>query len=176
MGATTYGRRALRRLERATGERLAWATGPWVTTIDHRHFGWDGHDWHPLPPNPAPANPNITPTCGLPTRLSSCTWLFGDPRDGSHTTGLMRGPCRACDAACGELHHWQCSRLVWLLGAVNPDYWPRPVHRPMWVDDARLSSRLRLLVQLGRELGVPYELLAATGGAGHWTFGTQVEP
>lgn len=130
MSVTVYGRRAIRRIERATGEKIVHATGPWATTVDHRHLAWTGDEWAELH--------QLSFDCGLPTRLSSCGWLFGES-DHGFTRGLMRGPCRSCGAICGELHRHDCSKLATILGssAVNPDHWPRPVHRPMWQDDPR---------------------------------------
>ncbi len=128
MGATVYGRRALRRFERETGEQLVHAAWSFLTTIDHRHLARAGEEWVELH--------QLSFDCGLPTQLSSCRWLFGEPEHG-FTRGLMRGPCRTCGVDCGQLHRWDCAKLDELVGHVNPDYWPRPVHRPMWQDDPR---------------------------------------
>lgn len=131
MGATVYGRRALRRFERETGEQLVHASSI-LTTVDHRHLAWDGDGWMVLP--------QTTDDCGtqiyLGYGLTHCHYLFGEPRLG-FTRGLMRGPCRTCGVDCGQLHRWDCAKLDRLIEHVNPDYWPKPVHRPLWQDDPR---------------------------------------
>lgn len=132
MSATVYGRRAIRRIERETGEKIVHMSGPFATTADHRHLGWTGEEWVELA--------QTSDDCGIVSLvgygLSSCSWLFGDSRFG-FARGLMRGPCSQCGVGCGELHRWDCGRLNTLMTHVNPDYWPRPVHRPMWQDDPR---------------------------------------
>ena len=133
-----YGRRAIRRIERATGERIVHAVeaagGTMATTVDHRHLaealGWAAVCWR-------------TPTdCGA--GLSSCRDLFGRDEAGA-PRHFMRGACWWCDVGPAELHRAWCPLLSRLLGwrSINPDYWPRPVHRPLWRDD----PRRRLVVQ-----------------------------
>lgn len=172
MAITVYGRRAIRRMERETGEQLAWAAGPYVTTVDHRHLLWTGERWSEL------EQPDYTGGCGV--SLSSCRWLFGEV-DYGFTRGLLRGPCRACGVGHGELHQWNCDKLNGLMGYVNPDYWPRPVHRPQWLDDPRrdrVSVRTRSMYQLALGLGVPIDLLSHQPGAvNHWSaWRSQEEP
>lgn len=135
MSATIYRRRALRRFERETGEKLVHASVA-LTTIDHRHLVWDGGRWVELP--------QTSDDCGMELwrgyGLSSCIWLFGDTRGDGFTRGLMRGPCNTCGVGCSELHLWNCEKLDSLMGHVNPDYWPRPVHRPRWATEERLAD------------------------------------
>lgn len=168
MGATIYGRRALRRFERETGEQVVHAMGPYLTTVDHRHLAWTGERWTELEP--------FDGHCGLPTRLSSCYELFGD---GGYYTGLMRGPCRICGVGCGQLHMWDCGKLGRLLAWVNPDYWPRPVHRPRWLDDPHAPrSAAALMLRLAYTMGVPVEVLLAGAPRSdwaHWEDGTAAE-
>lgn len=169
----THSRKGLRRLERATGERLVWSTGNWVTTIDHRHLVWDGTDWHPIPDQEAAATVAGYSPCGLPTNLASCQWLFGEPEHG-FTRGLMRGPCRKCGVGCSELHRWDCAKLDSLMGYVNPDYWPRPVHRPQWMDDPRrdrVNPYTQSAFSIALALNVPIELVGIPkpGGPNHWS-------
>lgn len=130
MGATVYGRRAIRQFERETGLKVVHSTGI-LTTIDHRHLGWDGERWIEL--EPFDGSP-----CGVWPPQSSCSILFGRDADGRRTH-FMRGECLTCGAGSGELHRWDCPTLDMLLSwsSINPDYWPRPVHRPMWQDDPR---------------------------------------
>ena len=85
MGSTVYGRRYLRRMERALGEQLVHAVDNLVTTVDHRHFAWDGQEWHPVEPADG--------LCGLEGRYASCGLLFGTA---GYLRGLMRGPCHEC--------------------------------------------------------------------------------
>lgn len=170
MGLHVYGRRALRRFERETGEQIVHAVGPYVTTVDHRHLGWNGAKWVDMAIF-APQWPHNDP-CRLPVRLSSCTTLFGDLSGGCGQhfhSGLMRGPCRECGVGCGQLHLWDCARLDTLLGWVNPDYWPRPVHRPRWLDDPRCpSSHAALTLRLAWEMDVPVEALLTGAPRHHW--------
>lgn len=169
MAAIVYGRKALHRFERETGERLVWAAGPWVTTIDHRHLARADDGWHEIPDQDAAATvPGYSP-CGLPTALSSCRWLFGEPEFG-FTRGLMRGPCGQCGVGCSELHRWDCGRLNSLMTYVNPDYWPRPVHRPMWMDDPRCpTSRTALMLRLAITMDVPVEIVATGADTNCWS-------
>lgn len=138
VGITVYGRRAIRRIERATGERVVHAVetagGTMATTVGHRHLaealGWAAVCWR-------------TPTdCGA--NLWSCRALFGADGTGARVH-FMRGACPDCRVGPGELHRAVCPALADLLAAptINPDYWPRPVHRPLWRDD----PRRRLVVQ-----------------------------
>jgi hypothetical protein len=56
------------------------------------------------------------------------------------------------------------------MAAVNPDYWPRPVHRPMWLDDPRrdrVNMRTRATHQIALALDVPIELMGIHGN--HWS-------
>lgn len=167
----THSRKGLRRLERATGERLVWATDNWVTTVDHRHlFQGTGGQWYPIEDQEAAATVPGYSKCGLPTALSSCEWLFGEFEFG-FGRGLMRGPCHKCGVGCGELHRWDCEKLSSLMDYVNPDYWPRPVHRPMWMDDPRCpSSRTTLTLRLAITMDVPYELLLTGADTNHWSY------
>ena len=159
MGAIVYGRRALRRFERETGEQIVHAVGPYLTTVDHRHLGWTGERWTELEP--------LDGHCGLPVRFSSCYELFGNGPGWQRQ--LMRGLCHDCGTASGALHRWDCDRLSRLMAWVNPDYWPRPVHRPRWMDDPRCpASRTALTLRLAVELDVPPELLIVGVGANHW--------
>lgn len=128
MGITVYGRRLIRRWEGQTGERIVHAAGAWLTTIDHRHLEWTGHDdgtdrWAPMATCPP---------------LSSCLLMFGRDEHGARQH-FMLGACSKCDAAPGQGHRHDCGVLLDLLSwkSINPDYWPRPVHRPMWTDDPR---------------------------------------
>ncbi len=161
MSITVYGRKSIRRFEREIGEKIVHASGEWVTTLDHRHFWWDGCAWQQLPLQPDSEYP-----CGVPY-LSSCSLLFGRDENG-HSTHFMRGACSgSCGAGPGRLHAWDCTHLRYLLEfrSINPDYYPRPVHRPMWMDDPRLPRHLKL----GVGLGVPPELLyRQTDGFNHW--------
>lgn len=162
MGITVYGRRAIRRFERETGEQIVHAAGPYLTTIDHRHLIWTGERWSELESSHAGS-------CGLPTRLSSCSKLFGY---GGHYRGFMRGPCRDCDADCGQLHYWDCPTLDEILDwrSINPDYWPRPVHRPRWLDDPRCpSTTFTLTARLAYTMDVPLELLITGADRNHWS-------
>lgn len=168
MAITVYGRKAIRRFERETGERIVHAAGPYLTTIDHRHLAWTGEYWTELEATFG--------GCGLPTRLASCWTLFGY---GSYYTGFMRGPCRDCEADCGQLHYWDCPTLdhIMDLPSVNPDYWPRPVHRPRWLDSeggGRVNTRTRLMHLLALGLDVPVELLG--GGVNHWASWYTINP
>lgn len=178
MGAVVYGRRALRRFERQTGERIVWATGPFLTTVDHRHLAWTGERWTELEQSgtDGPGSP-----CGLGrTALASCTFLFGEVERG-FTRGLMRGPCRYCAAGDSELHRWDCTKLDELMQRVNPDYWPRPVHRPMWLDDPRrrVGVLTKAVVHLALGLDVPFDLMmpswADPPGPGHWSHWVRTE-
>lgn len=153
----TNSRKGLRRLERTTGEKLVWATGEWVTTVDHRHLRWSSLNcrWYEMLEQDAAATvPGYSP-CGLPVALSSCRWLFGEPEFG-FTRGLMRGPCSQCGVGCSQLHRWDCDRLSSLMEYVNPDYWPRPVHQPMWIDDSwrMVALRTRAVAKLALALDV----------------------
>lgn len=161
MGATVYGRKALRRFERETGERLVHASDGFVTTVDHRHLIWLGERWSEL-------EPGVNGGCGIWPRRSSCDLLFGDSTPGGgFGTELLRGPCRECDATCGMLHRWDCSRLDRALDmAVNPDYWPRPIHRPLWYDDPRRTPST--MYSLGFRLGLPPEMLVRGALRGHY--------
>lgn len=172
----TYSRKSLRRLERATGEKIVWSTGNWVTTVDHRHSVWDGTDWHPIEDQEAAATVPGYSKCGLPTALSSCEWLFGEPEFG-FTRGLMRGPCKTCGVGCSQLHRWDCAKLSSLMEYVNPDYWPRPVHRPMWMDDPRgqhIDHGTRGVFQVALAMDVPVELIGIPSpGTNHWSHWTR---
>ena len=163
----TNSRKGLRRLERATGEKLVWATGSFVTTIDHRHLLWTGEHWSEL------EQPDMEGGCGMWPRLSSCEWLFGEPEFG-FTRGLMRGPCKTCGVGCSELHRWNCGKLNELMTFVNPDYWPRPVHRPQWMDDLRsehIDYGTRGAFQLALATNVPIELIGIPNpGTNHWSY------
>lgn len=157
MGATVYGRRAIRRFERQTGEQIVHAAGPFVTTVDHRHLAWTGEHWTELEQDTH---------CGV--SLSSCRALFGEVDHGVHR-GFMRGPCGTCGVGCSMLHRADCAKLAGLLGwpSVNPDYWPRPVHRPMWMDDPRPLPR-RTAYELAFTLDVPVEAMTVGTGRDLW--------
>jgi len=148
MGSTVYGRRYLRRMERALGEQLVHAVDNLVTTVDHRHFAWDGQEWHPVEPADG--------LCGLEGRYASCGLLFGTA---GYLRGLMRGPCHECGAGPGALHRWNCRRLAAAMGMVPPDYWPRPVHRPMWMDDTRrrVKTHTKAMAELAIRMDTPFE-------------------
>jgi hypothetical protein len=167
MGVTVYGRKAIRRVERETGERIVHVAGGWFTTVDHRHFGWDGAAWQPLAQVPAG---RYGSPCGLPVALSSCRWLFGEPEHG-FTRGLMRGPCGTCGVGCSMLHRADCTKLLSLLSHVSPDYWPRPVHRPQWIDDPRrVRTANHSSLEMAYLLDVPIEALL-TGAPPHdWAY------
>jgi hypothetical protein len=154
MGAAVHGRKAIRRVERETGEQIVHMASGWFTTVDHRHFGWDGAAWRPLIAQIQIGR--YGSPCGLPVALSSCRWLFGEPEEG-FTRGLMRGPCGTCGVGCSMLHRADCIKLLSLLAYVNPDYWPRPVHRPLWADDPRRGDRS--IYELGFSMGLPPEML-----------------
>mgnify|MGYP001561449236 FL=1 len=136
MGATVYGRRAIRRFERETGEKLVHAS-TFLTTIDHRHLGWTGERWTEL--EPFDGSP-----CGAWPPLSSCRILFGRDESGRHVH-FMLGECLTCGVGVAEPPEWWCPTLDMLLSwsSINPDYWPRPVHRPMWQDDPRRLASSR---------------------------------
>jgi len=166
LGATVYGRRAIRRVERQTGLRVVHMTGSILTTVDHDHY-WEQGDgaWGLLEP--------IADTCAMGRfgyGLSSCQMLFGEPEYG-FTRGLLRGPCRTCGVGCSELHRWDCAKLHYVLswGSVNPDYWPRPVHRPQWMDDPRRTRRYTAL-ELGYLLNVPLEALTLGAAPHQWAY------
>jgi hypothetical protein len=171
VGITVYGRKAIRRVERAIGEQIVHMAGPWVTTRDHKHLVWRGGDWHPATTSPADVDGS---GCGV--HLWSCGILFG--RDtGGVPTHFMRGQCAAkpgCGAGPGQLHAWNCPHLQTILemNTINPDYYPRPVHRPQWLDDPRRDRvRLdtRLMFQLALDLDVPIELMGTTPAfPNHW--------
>ena len=135
MGITVFGRKAIRRVERETGLRIVHMAGPWLTTIDHVHYQrkdnnpdrWVLVDWD-------------GPHCGV--NLYSCTVLFG--RDGEgYRRHFMRGACDSCGTTAYMQHHWDCPTLLRLLTwtDINPDYWPVPVHLPMWFSDFRYWLR-----------------------------------
>lgn len=65
------------------------------------------------------------------------------------------------------LHRADCAKLLSLLAYVNPDYWPRPVHRPLWIDDPRRSGKT--LYEVGFGMGVPPEVLLSGAGRSIWT-------
>lgn len=165
MGATVYGRRALRRFERETGEQIVHAMGPYLTTVDHRHLGWTGDEWVELVQT-------VSDQCGLAVQFSSCSTLFGDASGDCgerYHNGLMRGPCGVCGVGCGQLHLWDCARLDTLLGWVSPDYWPRPVHRPRWLDNPRCPSSVTALsLRLAWTMDVPIEALMTGAPVNHW--------
>lgn len=172
MGATTYGRRYLRRLERATSEKLAWAVDQYITTVDHRHFAWEGGDWHPVLARDG--------HCGLEGRYASCSLLFGQ---GGYRRDPLRGACHECDVRGGELHRWGCTRLATAMEMLSPDYWPRPVHRPLWLDDQRrnVSVFARSTVLIALALDVPFDAMPPLRadppphGPGHWSYWTRAE-
>lgn len=133
MAITVYGRRAIRRVERELGFRVVHMVGyrlPVVTTIDHEHYQrtdrgyWIRLDWRGYT------------DCGM--ALTSCGLLFGRARDGV-PANFMRGRCSRCHAGASTLHRWNCPTLIELLDwpSINPDYWPTPTHRPLWMDDPR---------------------------------------
>jgi len=131
---TVYGRRVIRAIERETGERIVHAAGLYATTVDHRHLQWvDG--WTARPWTDAA-------DCGV--RLSSCRTLFGVDELGA-PRHFMAGACTVCHVGPGEPHRHWCGVLLDLLGwpSINPDYWPKPVHRPMWMDGCVRCGRLR---------------------------------
>jgi hypothetical protein len=136
MGSMVYGRRAIRQFERETGEKIVHAS-TFLTTVDHRHLGWTGERWTELEPFDGS-------DCGVWPPQSSCGILFGRDHEGARTQ-FMLGECLTCGAGPGEAHHFGCSILDMLLSwpSINPDYWPRPVHRPQWVDDPRRLARVR---------------------------------
>lgn len=167
MGLQVYGRRALRRFERETGERIVHAVdagGTTLTTVDHRHLAWTGERWAELAQYDLGGHPHW-PDCGLATRLSSCSLLFGQVESGVHR-GLMRGPCPECQATCSQLHRWNCGRLAQAMAVVPPDYWPRPVHRPQWLDDPRRVAALTL--RLAYTMDVPVEVLLTGSPRSDW--------
>lgn len=132
MAITVYGRRRIRAIERATGERIVHAAGPWVTTVDHRHLEWLAEEvWLMLPPAEAGV-------CAPGVALSSCRTMFGTDEAGARRH-FMLGACDVCGAGPTEQHRHNCRVLLDLLArpSINPDYWPRPVHRPLWQDDPR---------------------------------------
>lgn len=167
----TTNRRKLRRLERATGERVVWSTGNWLTTADHHHLVRDtAGRWYSIPDQEAAATMPGYSKCGIPTALSSCEWLFGEFEFG-FGRGLMRGPCKTCGVGCSELHHWDCAKLDSLMEYVNPDYWPRPVHRPLWMDDPRCpTSRTALTLRLAVTMDVPVGAMVTGADVNHWSY------
>lgn len=166
MGATIYGRRAIRRVERETGLQIVHMGGAMLTTVDHRHYlrtlngGWG----------------ELTQTADscmggrYAYGYSSCRMLFGEP-DIGFTRGLLRGPCRTCGVGCSELHRWNCAKLNEVIRwpSLNPDYWPRPVHRPRWLDDPR---RVRTInhssLEMAYLMNVPYEALMTGAPRQSW--------
>lgn len=140
MGLHVYGRRARRRFSRQTGDQIVWAVGGgherwglWLTSIEHGHWQWDQQRfmWWPLA--------WVSDTdCGL--HLASCQTLFGINEHGA-PRNFMLGCCARCPARPGQPHLWNCPTLLTVLGCVDPDYWPRPVHRPLWMDDPRKANR-----------------------------------
>jgi hypothetical protein len=133
MALHVYGRQARRRFERQTGERIVWAAGVWLTDIGHGHWRWHQPRavWLPLPWA-------SDTDCGL--HLASCRTLFGVDRDGA-PRHFMLGGCDRCAAGVREPHRWDCPNLLTAMDSVDPDYWPRPVHRPLWMDDKRKVNR-----------------------------------
>lgn len=174
MGVQVYGRRAIRRFERETGEQIVHAVnlgGTILTTRDHRHLAWTGEQWTELEQSDG-GNDNPWPACGLATRLSSCSLLFGEAKHGVHR-GFMEGPCSTCGVDCSQLHRADCSKLATILAlpSVNPDYWPRPVHRPLWLDDDRCPSTPGALrMRLFYTLAVPIEAMTQGAHLNHWAY------
>lgn len=173
MGATVYGRRAIRRVERETGLQVVHMNGAMLTTVDHRHYlrTLNG-GWGEL------AQTDISCMGGLYSYgYSSCRMLFGEP-DTGFTRGLLRGPCRTCGVGCSMLHRWDCAKLNEVIRwpSLNPDYWPRPVHRPRWFDDPR---RVRTLnhsaLELAYVLDAPLEALLMGGTPRQWTYWESAE-
>ena len=128
MGITVYGRKAIRRFERETCQRIVHAVGwptPLITTTQHGHYQriapgyWRMELW---------GSPT---TCGL--GLSSCRVMFGLDQAGV-PRWFMRGACDVCGVGPYLPHYYDCPVLLRLLAdpAINPDYYPRPVHLPLW--------------------------------------------